>query len=44
VQTRTELRAAKQFALADQIRKRLADMGVVLEDGAAGTTWKYIAQ
>ncbi len=44
VQTRTELRAAKQFALADQIRKQLTELGVVLEDGAAGTTWKYIAQ
>ena len=41
VQTRNELRAAKQFALADQIRNRLAGLGVVLEDSADGTAWKY---
>jgi cysteinyl-tRNA synthetase len=41
VLTRNELRAAKQFALADQIRNRLAGLGVVLEDSADGTAWKY---
>ncbi len=40
VTTRTELRAAKQFALADQIRNRLAEIGVTLEDGREGTTWR----
>lgn len=43
VQVRTELRAAKQWALADSIRDRLTKLGVVLEDGAGETTWKYIA-
>ena len=40
VQTRTELRAARQFALADTIRNRLTDLGVTLEDTATGTIWK----
>lgn len=40
IQTRAELRAAKQFAIADTIRDRLTELGVVLEDSAAGTDWK----
>jgi len=40
IETRRQLRAAKQFALADQIRGELAKLGVVLEDGPQGTTWK----
>jgi cysteinyl-tRNA synthetase len=43
VQVRKELRAAKQWALADSIRDRLTKLGVVLEDGPEGTTWKYTA-
>ncbi len=41
VEVRKEMRAAKQWALADSIRDRLAKLGVVLEDGSQGTTWKY---
>ena len=41
INTRRELRAAKQFALADQIREQLAELGVELEDTAQGTQWKY---
>ena len=41
VETRAQLRAAKQWALADRVRDRLAELGVILEDGAGGTTWKY---
>ena len=37
---RSELRQAKQWALADVIRDRLVDLGVTLEDGKAGTTWR----
>ena len=37
---RKDLRAAKQFALSDKIRDELAKLGVTLEDGAQGTTWK----
>jgi cysteinyl-tRNA synthetase len=40
IATRKELRAAKQFALADKVRDDLAKLGVMLEDGAQGTTWK----
>lgn len=37
---RAEARAQKNFAQADAIRDRLKDIGVVLEDGKNGTTWK----
>ncbi|MGN6484518.1 MAG: DALR domain-containing protein, partial [Thermomicrobiales bacterium] len=40
VQTRTDLRTNRQFALADPIRARLTDLGVTLEDTATGTIWK----
>jgi cysteinyl-tRNA synthetase len=40
IQVRAELRKAKQFALADMVRGRLADLGVTLEDGPQGTRWK----
>lgn len=39
IETRTALRQAKQFALADTIRQRLSDLGVTLEDGPQGTRW-----
>ena len=44
VSTRTELRQARQFALADRIRDELAAQGVVLEDSAQGTVWRYQRQ
>ncbi len=37
---RNDLRAQKLWPLADQIRKGLAAIGVTLEDGKQGTTWK----
>jgi cysteinyl-tRNA synthetase len=40
VEIRRELRQAKQWALADRVRDRLAELGVALEDGKGGTTWK----
>lgn len=40
ISLRKELREAKQYPLADRIRTGLADLGVTLEDGAGGTTWK----
>ncbi len=40
IEVRSELRKAKQFQPADMIRRRLAELGVTLEDSAAGTTWR----
>ncbi len=40
VEVRNELRKARQFALADMVRGRLAELGVTLEDGPQGTRWK----
>ncbi len=37
---RNQARADKDWATADTIRQQLDDMGVVLEDGAGGTTWR----
>jgi len=40
VSVRSDLRMAKQWALADRIRNQLAELGVVLEDSPSGTTWR----
>jgi len=37
---RAAAKAAKNFALADSIRKELLDKGIVLKDSASGTTWE----
>ena len=37
---RAQAKAAKNFALADQIRQQLSDMGVVLKDSPQGTQWE----
>ena len=36
---RNAAKAARDFALADQIRKELASQSVLLQDSAQGTTW-----
>jgi cysteinyl-tRNA synthetase len=41
VELRNELRAAEQYELSDRLRARLADIGVVLEDLAEGTRWRF---
>jgi cysteinyl-tRNA synthetase len=41
ISTRQQLRAAKQFKLADEIRTKLVELGIVLEDTPTGTVWKY---
>ena len=41
VDVRAELRAARQFQLADSIRDRLTELGVALEDSPEGTTWRF---
>jgi cysteinyl-tRNA synthetase len=40
LELRTKLRAAKQYALADEVRNRLTDLGVVVEDTREGSTWR----
>jgi len=40
VDVRRQAREIKQFALADHIRKQLAEIGFVLEDRAGGTDWR----
>jgi len=37
---RNAARANKDFALSDKIRDELLEQGIVLEDGAGGTTWR----
>lgn len=37
---RKELRAAKNFALADELRTKLTEIGVTLEDRPDGTIWR----
>jgi cysteinyl-tRNA synthetase len=40
IDLRQEARKSKDFARADLIRKRLAELGVTLEDRLAETSWK----
>jgi cysteinyl-tRNA synthetase len=40
IEKRSELRKAKQWALADKIRTGLAKLNVTLEDTAKGTIWR----
>ncbi len=37
---RAEAKKAKNFAKADEIRNRLKDEGILLEDGPSGTIWR----
>ena len=40
IDLRAEARKAKNFAVGDQIRKRLTELGVTLEDRPGGTGWR----
>ncbi|HYE85347.1 MAG TPA: cysteine--tRNA ligase, partial [Vicinamibacterales bacterium] len=40
IRDRTSARKRKDFAEADRIRQHLEEKGVLLEDGAQGTTWR----
>jgi hypothetical protein len=40
IELRTSLRSARQWEQADQIRQRLTDLGILLEDSPQGTQWK----
>lgn len=42
IEIRKQLRDAKQFALADTIRQRLAELGILLEDNSTETTWRKL--
>jgi cysteinyl-tRNA synthetase len=40
VEARSEARRRKDWAEADRIRDKLSAMGILVEDGAGGSTWK----
>jgi cysteinyl-tRNA synthetase len=40
IMERSKARARKDWAMADSIRDRLLEMGIVLEDGPEGTKWR----
>jgi cysteinyl-tRNA synthetase len=40
IDLRARLRKEKNFALADEVRKRLSELGVTLEDRPDGTRWR----
>ncbi len=40
IKARNDARAAKDWGAADDARDKLTAMGIVLEDGASGTTWR----
>jgi cysteinyl-tRNA synthetase len=40
IDLRAEARQSKNFALADQIRQRLGQLGITLEDRPGGTEWR----
>mgnify|MGYP000213187845 FL=1 len=42
IEERKQARKAKNFARADEIRKELADKGILLEDTRQGVTWKRV--
>jgi cysteinyl-tRNA synthetase len=40
IKERNDARREKNWAVADAARKKLSDMGIVIEDGPNGTTWR----
>ncbi len=40
IKTRNDARKVKNWALADEARNKLSEMGIVIEDGPNGTTWR----
>jgi cysteinyl-tRNA synthetase len=41
IEIRAGLRDQKLWALSDQVRDQLAELGVTLEDSKDGTTWRW---
>jgi len=41
LQARVQLRAQKHWQLSDAIRDRLAGLGVIVEDSAGGSSWRW---
>ncbi len=41
VEVRTEVRAQKLWALSDQIRDKLKELGVAIEDSKEGASWRW---
>lgn len=41
INIRQQLRSQKLWALSDQIRDQLAELGVIIEDQVDGTTWRW---
>ena len=44
INVRETLRTKQEYVLGDKIRDDLADMGITLEDGEKGTTWRFTPQ
>ena len=42
VETWADLISSGQDELADKVRDRLLEMGVIIEDGPEGTTWRHL--
>jgi cysteinyl-tRNA synthetase len=40
IEQRNQARANRDFAAADEIRERLASVGIAIEDGPSGTRWR----
>jgi cysteinyl-tRNA synthetase len=43
VSARTELRAGREYQMADSIRARLSELGIVVEDAPEGSTWRVVS-
>jgi len=41
LELRQELRAEQHYALADNVRDRLTELGVTVEDSAEGSSWRW---
>lgn len=40
IKQRESARSSKDFAMSDQIRDELFELGIILEDSVNGTTWR----